>query len=312
MSYNIHRVFYFPFLSTLDDSMIDLAIIPVAGRGTELLPLTKCQPKEMLPIGNKPVVQYVVEELIQCGVNRLLFITGPDKSAIEDHFDINNELIRNLRQNGKEDLLAELAFEREEAEYFYTRQRQQNGLGHAILCAEPFVRGHRFVVALGDTILGRNTASKIVKRMIRLFEQNSGDIKGVIAFDEVPKSEVIHYGIAKPKEIQNDFFELEGIVEKPTVEETPSHLAVAARYVFSPEIFEYLRRTKPGIGGNIQLTDAIGLMIQSGKKVLGVRLPPDEPRYDIGNFNSYYRAFLDFALHDPVRGNILREFIAQS
>jgi UTP--glucose-1-phosphate uridylyltransferase len=286
--------------------MIDLAIIPVAGRGTELLPLTKSQPKEMLPIGNKPVVQYVVEELIQCRVNRLLFVTGPDKSVIEDHFDINTDLIRFLRQNGKEDLLAELAFEREDAEYFYTRQRRQNGLGHAVLCAEPFVRGHRFVVALGDTILGRSAPSGIVKRMIDLFERNSGDVKGVIAFDEVPRNEVIHYGIAKPKKTQNDFFELDDLVEKPAIEETPSTLAVAARYVFSPDIFEYLRRTEPGTNGSIQLTDAISMMIRDGKKVLGIRLLPGEQRYDIGSFESYYKAFCDFALHDPIRGAALR------
>ena len=287
--------------------MIDLAVIPVAGRGTSLLPLTKSQPKEMLPVGRKPVVQYVVEELVRCRVNRLLFVTGPDKSAIEDHFDIDKELIRFLRQSGKEDVLAELAFERAEAEYFYTRQRHQNGLGHAILCAEPFVRGHRFVVALGDTILGRQAPSTVVRRMIDLFERNAGEVKGVIAFDEVPSDEVVHYGIAKPKENGKYGFELEDIVEKPSVEEAPSTLAVAARYVFSPEIFEYLRRTAPGIDDAVQLTDAIRLMLQDGKKVLGIRLSPDDQRYDIGNFESYYKAFLDFALHDSQHGAMLRK-----
>ena len=274
--------------------MIDLAVIPVAGRDTALLPLTKSQPKEMLPIGRKPVVQYVVEEMIRCGVHRLLFITGPGKATIEDHFDINEELIRYLRLTGNEDLLAELAFEREEAEYFFTRQRRQLGLGHAVLCAEPFVSGSRFVIALGDTILGRRAPSSIVKRMIDLFERNSGDIKGVIAFDEVPQAEVVHYGIAKPGPGRSDFFELEDLIEKPSMAETPSCLAVAARYVFSPDIFQYLRRTEPGVGGKIQLTDAIRLMLHDGKKMLGVRLPKDEARYDIGSFASYYRAFLDF------------------
>ena len=278
--------------------MIDLAVIPVAGRNTSLLPLTKSQPKEMLPVGRKPVVQYVVEELIRCNVHRLLFITGPDKAAIEDHFDINEELIRHLRLTGKEDLLAELAFEREEAEYSFTRQRRQLGLGHAVLCAEPFVGGSRFVVALGDTILGRRTPSNIVKRMVDLFERNSGDIKGVIAFDEVPKAEVVHYGIAKPGAGRGDFFELEDLIEKPSVEKTPSCLAVAARYVFSPDIFQYLHCTKPGVDGKIQLTDAIRLMLYDGKKMLGVRLPKGEDRYDIGNFASYYRAFIDFASDD--------------
>ncbi len=278
--------------------MIDLAVIPVAGRDTKLLPLTKSQPKEMLPVGRKPVVQYVVEELIRCNVNRLLFITGPDKTAIEDHFDINEELIRHLRLTGKEELLAELAFEREEAEYFFTRQRQQLGLGHAVLCAEPFVGDNRFVVALGDTILGRRTSSDIVKRMIELFEKNVDDIDGVIAFDEVPKQEVVHYGIAQPKNGSSDVFELDDLVEKPAEATAPSCLAVAARYVFSPSVFQYLRQTEPGIGGKIQLTDAIRLMLRQGKKFLGLRLLPTEERYDIGSFESYYRAFRDFAALD--------------
>jgi len=275
--------------------MINLAVIPVAGRDTSLLPLTKSQPKEMLPVGRKPVVQYVVEELVHCNVHRLLFITGPGKATIEDHFDINEELIRHLRLTGKEDLLAELAFEREEAEYCFTRQRRQLGLGHAVLCAEPFVNGSRFVVALGDTILGRRTPSSIVKRMVDLFERNSGDIKGVIAFDEVPLAEVVHYGIAKPGASRGDFFELDDLIEKPPADATPSCLAVAARYVFSPDIFHYLRRTEPGVGGKIQLTDAIRTMLRDGKKMLGVRLPNGEERYDIGSFESYYRAFFDFA-----------------
>ncbi len=278
--------------------MQDLAVIPVAGRDTKLLPLTKSQPKEMLPVGRKPVVQYVVEELIRCDVQRLLFITGPDKAAIEDHFDINEELIRYLRLTGKEDLLAELAFEREEAEYFFTRQRYQHGLGHAVLCAEPFVNGNRFVVALGDTILGRQAPSKIVRRMIELFEGNCGEIDGVIAFDKVPRDEAIYYGIAKPGPDHVDFFELEDIIEKPTLEETPSDLAVAARYVFSSDIFSYLHRTEPGIGGKIQLTDAIRMMLRDGRKMLGMRLHKNEERYDIGTFESYYRAFYAFAEAD--------------
>ena len=222
--------------------MIDLAVIPVAGRGTRLLPLTKSQPKEMLPVAGKPVVQYVVEELIRSGVHRMLFVTGAGKTAIENHFDVDNELIDSLRETGKEDLLAELAFEREDAGYFYMRQRRQLGLGHAVLCAEPFVRGQRFVVALGDSIIGLGSESKIVRRMTDLFESN-GDVKGVIAFEEVPREEVSQYGIAMPKTMDGNFFELEDIIEKPSVDEAPSNLAVAARYVFSPEIFGYLRKT---------------------------------------------------------------------
>ncbi|MDR1491648.1 MAG: UTP--glucose-1-phosphate uridylyltransferase [Planctomycetaceae bacterium] len=288
--------------------MIDLAVIPVAGRGTRLLPLTKSQPKEMLPVAGKPVVQYVVEELIRSGVHRMLFVTGAGKTAIENHFDIDNELIDNLRATGKEDLLAELAFEREDADYFYLRQRRQLGLGHAVLCAEPFIRGQRFVVALGDSIIGRGSESKIIKRMIDLFEKHD-DVKGIIAFEEVPHDEVFQYGIAQPGKSASDFFELDDIVEKPSPEEAPSQLAVAARYVFSAEIFEYLRTTTPGKGGEIQLTDAIRRMIHNKKRFLGVHLSPSEKRYDVGNFESYFAAFTEFALADPVYGAAVKQHL---
>ena len=279
--------------------MIDLAVIPVAGRGTTLLPLTKSQPKEMLPVGRKPVVQYVVEELIHCGVNNLLFVTGAGKTAIENHFDANEELIRHLRLSGKEDRLAELAFERQEARYFYMRQRQLLGLGHAVLCAEPFVKGRRFVVALGDTIIGLHHKAETIRRMVRVFEQHADSVKAVIAFDQVNEDEVVHYGIAAVKKTSGESFELEDLVEKPEKNQAPSRLAVAARYVFAPDIFECLRKIEPGIHGKIQLTDAIRLLIRNGKKVLGLRLTPQESRYDIGTFASYYRAFLDAVKGDP-------------
>jgi len=259
----------------------------------------------MLPVADKPVVQYVVEELIRSGVHRLLFITGAGKTAIENHFDIDNELIDSLRASGKEELLAELAFEREDADYFYLRQRRQLGLGHAVLCAEPFVRGQRFVVALGDSIIGRGSESTIVKRMVNLFEKQD-DIKGVIAFEEVPRDEVFQYGIAQPGRDHGEYFELDDIIEKPSVEEAPSCMAVAARYVFSSEIFEYLRNTPPGKGGEIQLTDAIRRMVQDKKRFLGVPLSPTETRYDIGNFESYFSAFTEFALADPTYGPEIR------
>ncbi len=276
--------------------MIDFALIPVAGRGTSLLPLTKSQPKEMLPVAGKPIVQYVVEELVACRVNRLLFMTGAGKSAIENHFDVNPELIEYLRRNGREDELAELAFERQDAEYFYMRQRRQLGLGHAVLSAQPLIGMQPFVVALGDTILGLHRRSEIVRRMIDLFESNR-DLDGVIAFDEVPDEEVVHYGIAQPGRTldANGAFELLDLVEKPSRPESPSRLAVAARYVFSPLLFDYLRHTEPGANGDIQLTDAVRLMLADGRKMVGIRMDPTEGRYDIGSFSSYFKAFADFA-----------------
>jgi len=286
---------------------IDLAVVPVAGHGTRLLPSTKSQPKEMLPVGRKPVVQYVVEELAQCGVRRLLFVTGPGKSSIENHFDVNAELIEMLRETGKEELLEELDFERQSLEYCYTRQRRQLGLGHAVLTARPFVGQQAFVVALGDSIIGLHAQSRIVGRMADAFAGELAD--AVIAFEEVPRDQVRNYGIAKPRGTAGDLFTLADIVEKPSPEEAPSTLAVAARYVFSPAIFDHLTTTKPGKGGEIQLTDAIRSLIHRGGKVLGVRLSADEQRYDIGNFESYYAAFVEFALADEKYGPGLREFL---
>src|SRR5437870_2556218 len=286
---------------------LDLAVVPVAGQGTRLLPLTKSQPKEMLPVGRKPVVQYVVEELARCGVRRLLFITGPGKTSIENHFDINAELIAHLRETGKEELLGELEFERQAVEYFYTRQRRQLGLGHAVLCAEPLVGQQPFVVALGDSIIGLHAQSNIVRRMVEEFERSAAD--AVVAFETVPREDVVHYGIARPRGAAETVFELADLVEKPSVAEAPSTLAVAARYVFKPVIFDWLAKTPPGKGGEIQLTDAIRLLVQNGGRVLGMRLAADERRFDIGNFESYFRAFVEFALADPRHGADLRQFV---
>ena len=285
---------------------VDFAVVPVAGRGTRLLPLTKSQPKEMLPVGRKPVVQYVVEELAGCGIGRLLFVTGPGKAAIENHFDLDAELIAHLRTTGKEELLEELAFEREDLQYFYTRQRRQLGLGHAILCAHPIVGDQPFVVALGDSIIGLDGHSAVVRRMIEQFEASGA--AGVVAFEEVPREEVIHYGIARPRG-DGEVFELADLVEKPEVAEAPSNLAVAARYVFSPILFDYLRRTKPGKGNEIQLTDAVRMLIRDGHHVLGVRLPDGQQRFDIGNFESYFQAFVELALADPQHGPALRAWL---
>lgn len=286
---------------------VDLAVVPVAGRGTRLLPLTKSQPKEMLPVGQKPVVQYVAEELEQSGIRRLAFVTGPGKTAIENHFDIDEGLIANLRENGQEGLLAKLEFERRDLEYFYTRQRRQLGLGHAILCARGVVPAEPFVVALGDSIIGLHAQSRIVRRLIEVFESQNAD--AVIAFETVPPEDVVHYGIASVGRQREGFFELADLVEKPVPEAAPSRLAVAARYVFQPMIFEYLTRTQAGAGGEIQLTDAISSLIRAGGRVLGVPLPDGERRFDIGNFASYFRAFFEFALEDPEYGDALHQYV---
>lgn len=286
---------------------VDLAVVPVAGQGTRLLPATKSQPKEMLPVGRKPVVQYVVDELVASGISRLLFITGLGKVSIENHFDINGELTDYLRETGREEQLEALDFERQSVDYFYTRQRQQLGLGHAVLCARPLVGDQPFVVALGDSIIGQHAESDIVQRMINEFDRNGADL--VVAFEEVPREEVVRYGVAKPRGTASDIFELEDLIEKPSIDEAPSNLAVAARYVFSPAIFDELENTEPGKGGEIQLTDAMRALLKSGKKGIGMRLHANERRYDIGNFEAYFRAFAEFAMTDPECGRGLRNYL---
>lgn len=289
---------------------VDIAVIPVAGRGTRLLPLTKSQPKEMLPIARKPVVQYVVEELARCGTKQALFITGAGKTAIENHFDIDDQLISQLRQSGKEELLRELDFERLDTEYYYTRQHVQLGLGHAVMCAKSFVGNNPFVLALGDSILGLHANSDAVSRMIRIFDTEKPD--AVIAFRQVKREDVFRYGIADPAEQIGDILKLKDIVEKPTIEEAPSCLAVAARYVFNPIIFEYLEKTSPGKGGEIQLTDAISAMCKAGRKVYGLCLSNEtDRRFDIGNFESYYKAFIEFAFADPEYGERVKNYAKQ-
>lgn len=286
---------------------IDIAVVPVAGHGTRLLPATKSQPKEMLSVGRKPVVQYVVEELGLSGIRRILFITSHGKASIEQHFDIDEQLTNYLRETGREEQLQALAFERREMEYFYTRQRRQLGLGHAVLCARPLIGDQPFVVALGYSIIGQHAQSDIVRRMVEQFESSGADI--VVAFEEVPAEDVVYYGIARPLGETGPVFELADVVEKPSVAEAPSHLAVAARYVFSPAIFDALVETPPGKGGEIQLTDAIRLLLRRGRKGLGMTLGAQERRFDIGNFDSYFRTFAEFALSDPQYGPALRRFV---
>lgn len=279
-------------------------VIPVAGLGTRLLPATKSQPKEMLPVGKKPIVQYVVEELQESGVERLLFVTGRGKTSIEDHFDDDPELVRMLRETGKENLLKELSSAQTNLHFLYTRQRQQKGLGDAILCAENFAGTEPFVVALGDSIIGRNRRSTIVERLAAAFEAHEAAC--AIAVEEVPLSQAPLYGIVKPAS-EAEVFEIVDLVEKPAASEAPSNLAIAARYVFAPAIFDAIRRTPFDHRGELQLTDAIRLMLGDGARIIGVRLPKEEKRYDIGNFESYFDTFVEFALNDPEYGDRLKQ-----
>ncbi len=303
--------------------MITSAVVPVAGLGTRMLPATKSQPKEMLPVGKKPIVQYVVEELVRSGIEQVLFITGKNKASIENHFDFDHELMRSLRESGKEDLLAELQYERMRVNFFYTRQRRQRGLGDAILCAEHFAGEEPFVVALGDSIIGLHADSSSVREMRQIFQEESPC--AVIAVEEVAPETIGNYGVVQPAGALppnnageggageggagqgGTFFEINDLVEKPPPAEAPSNLAIAGRYVFSPLIFGAIRETDPDPRGEIQLTDAMRLLRKRGERLLGFRLPPGERRYDIGNFQSYFETFLEFALADPEYAPRLKE-----
>lgn len=286
--------------------MIRSAIVPVAGHGTRLLPATKSQPKEMLPVARKPIVQYVVEELVANGIRQILFVTGRSKSSIENHFDSDPELTRVLKAGNQRDLLAELEFEEElDAHFFYTRQRAQKGLGDAVLCGENFAGEQPVMVALGDSILGLNAQSRAVSRMIRLFEDKRASC--VIAVEEVPRDQTGNYGVVDVVEDSDGTLRIRSLVEKPDPAEAPSNLAIAGRYAFSPLIFDMIRRVQPDKRNEIQLTDAIRMLCDEGKRVLALKLPPDERRYDIGNFPSYFETFVEFALADPLFGQQFRE-----
>jgi UTP--glucose-1-phosphate uridylyltransferase len=295
---------------------IEKVVIPVAGMGTRLLPATKSQPKEMLPIGRKPVVQYVVEEMVEQGLKKILFVTGRDKRSIEDHFDRDPDLVNRLSESENEELLDEIDYDREGVKFFYTRQiippgrQSPAGIGDAIIMAEDFVAGEPFVVAFGDTIVKSGSHAGLVRRLIKSHIKHESSC--TIAVLEVDPQEVQQYGIVRPTRsgAQSDF-QISGIVEKPTQEEAPSRLAVAARYIFNPEIFAALRRTSPGYGGKLELTDAIATLIKMGKKVRCLRLKQDEVRYDIGSSISYFKAFIDFSLSDQRHGYLLRQYLQQ-
>ena len=259
----------------------------------------------MLPVARKPIVQYVAEELTANGLSQILYVTGRGKNSIENHFDLDPELNRMLEKTRKTDLLAELRYEEMGAQYYYTRQREQKGLGDAILCGENFAGEHPFVVALGDSILGLNGNSRTLKKMVDLFEERGAS--AVVAVEEVPREDTMHYGVISPADVEGDIMRVANMVEKPKPEEAPSNLAIAGRYVFSPIIFDMIRGLKPDKRGEIQLTDAIQRLCEEGKRVLAVKLPSAEKRYDIGNFPSYFETFVEFALADPLYGADFRE-----
>ena len=268
--------------------MIRKAVIPVAGLGTRFLPATKAQPKEMLPIVDKPVIQYIVEEAVRAGIRQIIFVTGKHKRAIEDHFDRNLELERALEEKGKEELLKLVKEISELADFIYIRQKEPLGLGHAILTAEPAVGNEPFAVFLGDDVMVSEPPA--IKQLMEVFERFKCSVLGL---QEVPPEEVNKYGIAGGKEIEPGVIKVDSLVEKPSPEEAPGNLAIAGRYILTPGIFEMLRRTEPGKGGEIQLTDAIAKL--SEREAIYGRIMEGK-RYDTGNKLGFLEATVDFAL----------------
>lgn len=267
--------------------MIKKAILPAAGLGTRFLPATKASPKEMLPIVDKPMIQYSVEEAERCGIREFLIITGKSKRTIEDHFDSAFELEQNLKEAGKQTLLDEINMHRH-LSFAYIRQGQPLGLGHAIECAKPFIKNEPFVVILSDDII--DPQDSLLSKMMEIYNTYKSP---VVALQEVPDSDVSKYGIISGEEVSDSLFKINSLVEKPKINEAPSNLAIIGRYILTPDIFEILENMQPGKGGEYQLTDALSKLI-SDRNIYGVLFKGE--RYDAGDKFGFLKATINLAL----------------
>ena len=290
-------------VSTMTQRSVTKAVIPAAGLGTRFLPATKAQPKEMLPVVDKPAIQYVVEEAVRAGIDDILIITGRGKRSLEDHFDRNFELEYYLEQRGKVHDLGEIQALAEMADIHYVRQGEPLGLGHAVSVARKHVGDNPFVVLLGDDIMDRR--SHVLENMIETYGQYG---RSVIGLSEFPIEDISSYGCVKPEQVTDTLVRVLDIVEKPQPAEAPSNLAVMGRYVFTPEIFDLLEQVKPGHGGEIQLTDAIALLIAQ-QAVYGYVF--SEGRYDIGKKLDYLRATVEIAIDRDDLGPEFRAFLVE-
>ncbi|HWA36635.1 MAG TPA: UTP--glucose-1-phosphate uridylyltransferase GalU [Burkholderiales bacterium] len=274
------------------------AVFPVAGLGSRFLPVTKASPKEMLPIVDKPLIQYAVEEAAAAGITEMVFVTGRNKRAIEDHFDKAYELETELERKGKNVLLDQVrSVLPEGVRCIYIRQAEALGLGHAVLCAQPIVGNEPFAVILADDLM--DSQPPAMARMAQVFERDGASLLGV---EEVPRDQTHSYGIVTIDKMEGDLARIHSIVEKPRPAEAPSNLAVIGRYVLTPRIFDMLGDVRPGTGGEIQLTDAISALL-AHERVFAIRLPGK--RYDCGSKLGYLQASVEFGLRHPETG---REF----
>lgn len=264
------------------------AVFPVAGLGTRFLPATKASPKEMLPLIDKPLVQYVVEEAVASGIEQILFVTGRGKRSIEDHFDISVELEAHLYDKGKDRELSSVRGIAEMVDMFYVRQRQALGLGHAILCARDFVGNEPFAVLLGDDII--DSQRPCLRQLLDVFDAHRGS---VVALEKVPMENISSYGCVRATRISDGVYDVVDMVEKPSREEAPSDMAIIGRYVLTPRIFSLLEGQEPGKGGEIQLTDAL-LKLAREEKVYGCLF--EGLRHDCGDKLGFLKATVDLAL----------------
>jgi len=278
---------------------IKKAVIPAAGLGTRFLPATKAQPKEMLPIVDKPAIQYIIEEAVESGIEEILIIIGRNKTAIEDHFDSSYEIEAELKQKKKYELLQLVDNISNLAQIYYTRQKETKGLGHALLCAKAFVGNEPFAVMLGDDIVDSNTPC--LGQIIDIYNKFQSSIVGV---QEVPKSEVNKYGIVSGTKIENHVYRIHDLIEKPEIDKAPSNIAILGRYIITPKIFELLEHTAPGINGEIQLTDALKRLL-AHETIYAYMF--DGKRYDIGNKLGFLKANVEFALKQE---EISEEFLS--
>jgi len=285
-------------------SVIRYAVFPVAGKGTRFLPATKANPKEMLPVVDKPLIQYAVEEALEAGATNLVFITGRQKRAIEDHFDVDVELEQLLESKGKDeelDLIRHIV--PAHCNCIYVRQGEPLGLGHAVLCARPVVGNQPFFIHLADDLIDAPEAC--LSQMRRVYEERGGSVLGV---EEVPREQTQSYGIIKGEREGERLRRVEAIVEKPRPQEAPSNLAVVGRYILTPRIFDLLEKTRAGAGGEIQLTDAIARLLGE-EPVYGYEF--EGRRFDCGSKMGYLEATVHYGLRHEELGDEFRQYLRE-
>lgn len=276
------------------------AVFPAAGFGTRFLPATKASPKEMLPIVDKPMIQYAIEEAQRCGIREFIIITGKNKRSIEDHFDSAWELEETLKRKGKKSLLQEIR-RLNHLHFAYVRQREPLGLGHAILCSKPFVSDEPFAVLLSDDIIDPD--DNLLGEMLRCYQRYQAP---VLALQKVKYEEVFRYGIVRGREIKKNLFKIEDLVEKPVPSQSPSNIAIIGRYILTPEIFPFLEKISPGKDGEVQLTDALKALLKS-EDIYGYLF--EGKRYDAGDKLGFLQATVELALKNPQVKKEFREYL---